>query len=592
MDQHSDRGAADSSENVDDPTLDTSLVPADVREPEPESPAAGSSEPVDHEEDRSIPAGDVAGSVVDDVVAYFDGEEDAPLPAPDRVAIESEFFDFSYLESYTEIEHYWVHRPYSFVSVLYDDTEREYRYHVTEADLDEFESYVRSDLDGVLRDTLLYLDIDPEADRSAVFDREVTNLIAEYASNVAPVTLRKLQYYLTRDFVGYGTIDPIMRDRNIEDISCVGPELPLFVYHRNYRDLETNLEFDQEGLTTFITRLAQRCGKHISIAEPLLDASMPDGSRVQLTLGSDVSSRGSNFTVRKFSEVPYTPVDLVRWGTVSVEMMAYLWLAIQNDMSVLFAGGTASGKSTSMNATSFFIPPNSKVVSIEDTREITLPHDNWIQSVTREGTGSGDRSGIDMYELLKAGLRQRPEFLLVGEVRTDPDVALTFFQAISSGHTGYTTFHADSVETVIDRLTNPPLSVPEQMVRALDAVVVQRQSFIDNRRVRRATELVEINRGGDGGIETNPVYRWSAADDDFQQVGTPRMFERIQQLRGWSEEHLEAEFDIRVQLLEYLIDTDTTGYNAVTGVLRAFARDPETVTEQLEDGTLDPDEYV
>ena len=591
-----DSAAADGDQTAGDGFgADSTFVPADVRDPEAGSepePVPDRAPAADTESDWSIPAGEVESTVLTQVREYYDSADASSLPAPSEAFIERSFFDFSYLDEYTEIEHYWVDRPHAFVSILYDDERREYTYHVVESELDDFESYVRSDLEGVLRDVLLYQTLDTDADRRAVFDRRITDLLSEYADGVDAGSLRKIKYYLTRDFVGQAEVEPILRDRDVEDISCVGPNLPVFVYHRNYRDLETNVQFSEDRLNTFVTRIAQRSGEHISVAQPLLDGSMPDGSRVQLTLGTDVSTRGSNFTIRKFADVPYTPVDLVRWGTLSAEMVAYLWLAIQNGMSVLFAGGTASGKTTTMNATSFFIPPNSKVVSIEDTREITLPHDNWIQSVSREGRSGDDRGAIGMYKLLQAGLRQRPEYILVGEIRTEPDVALTFFQSISTGHTGYSTFHADSVRTTIDRLTTPPLSVPESMVRSLDVVVVQRQAFLGSKRVRRAVALTEIAGDAESGVTATPVFEWNADGDTFEQPNQPAAFERIRKLRGWGEQRLQAEFETRVSLIEHLVETGVTDHEVVVAVLNAFARDPETVTHELETGDFDPNDYA
>ncbi len=539
-----------------------------------------------------LPVGRVQEAVIRDVSVSYRYAIENGLPTPETSELRESFFNWSYLDGVTEIEHYWLNRPYAFVSVVYDTEQREYRYMLNEVNLDAFEQYVRQDLKKVLRDILLYRDVDADT-RTEAFNEEVVDILTEYGQNLTPATLQKLHYYLKRDFVGYGEIDPLMHDQHIEDISCVGPEVPVFVYHEDYRDLKTNRVFSEDRLTTFVTRMAQRSGKHISVANPLIDGSLPDGSRVQLTLGTDVSSRGSNFTVRKFAAVPYTPVDLINWGTLSVDMATYLWFAIENEVDTLYAGGTASGKTTTMNAASFFIPPNSKVISIEDTREITLPHDNWIQSVTREATGN-ERTGIGMYELLRSGLRQRPEYLLVGEIRTDPDVALTFFQAISSGHTGFTTFHADSIETTIDRLTNDPLAVPRQMVRALDLVVIQRQSFQGSRRVRRVSKLVELNVSETDPNEFVPrtIYQWDPTEDAFEQVNEPTLYQRIQEIRGWSKQRFEAEFELRRKLLSYLAESNVADYRAVAGVLRTYARDSETIVPELEAGTLDPREYV
>ena len=266
-----------------------------------------------------------------------------------------------------------------------------------------------------------------------------------------------------------------------------------------------------------------------------MDGTLPDGSRVQLTFGSDVSTRGSNFTIRKFANVPLTPVDLIETGTFSVEQMAYFWLAIENNRSLIFSGGTGSGKTTSMNAVSMFIPEDSKVVSIEDTREITLPHDNWIQSLTRESITSEGRGEVTMYQLLQAALRQRPEYLLVGEIRTEQDVAFTFFQAIGTGHTAYTTIHAESVEGVLNRLENDPLAVPVQMLLELDIVSIQKQTFKSGDRVRRNDGVTEIRAGDDAGesVRAIDVFQRDADTDTHRKVNKSAVLQDIADDRGW-----------------------------------------------------------
>ena len=233
---------------------------------------------------------------------------------------------------------------------------------------------------------------------------------------------KKVLYYIERQYLGYAELDPLMKDPNIEDISCDGAGVPIFLYHRIYGSLKSNVEFkDEEKLSDFVVNLAQKCGKHISIAEPMLDATMPDGSRIQMTLSKEVTTRGSTFTIRKFRSDPFTPVDMINFNTMSSEMMAYMWMIVENGTNALIAGGTASGKTSTLNALSLFIPHDSKIVSIEETREINLPHPNWIPGVARSGFGEivADRmvGEIDMYDLMKAALRQRPEYILVGDIR-------------------------------------------------------------------------------------------------------------------------------------------------------------------------------
>jgi flagellar protein FlaI len=526
-------------------------------------------------------------SVLDDVVAHFADIEGSFAPAPAASALRTDFFDLSYREGVRELERYWVDEPYAFVAVLHDEATDDTRYHVVEPTLSEYARYVREEMLGDLRDLLLHVDVEADRDRGALLDEQLRSLADRYAREADPIALHKVRYYIRRDLLGYGKADPLVRDSRLEDISCDGPNVPVFVYHRDYRDLATNVVFEPEPLKEFVIRMAQRAGKHVSVASPMADASLPNGSRAQLTLGEEVSTRGSNFTIRQFADVPITPVDLVDWGTFSVETMTYFWMAIENNLSLVFAGGTASGKTTSMNAVSMFIPRKSKVITIEDTREISLPHDNWIQSVTREGFLGRDTEGdVNMYQLLQAALRQRPEYLIVGEIRTEAEVALAFFQAMATGHTAYTTMHADSVQTVLSRLQNPPLGVPEQMVRELDIVAVQQQVFQGDRRVRRNTAISELGHAEEGGTEVRDVYRWQPAADRMKSVGASGKLHDVMHMRGWEPSELQAELGRRERLLTAMVEQGVSEYDPFTTVVRRYGQNPEEVLELAEAGEL------
>nr|WP_256400446.1 type II/IV secretion system ATPase subunit [Haloarchaeobius litoreus] len=527
---------------------------------------------------------DIRETVLSEVKAHFDAAAlDTEFAArPTDEFIDTHWFDFTYLDERVQVERYWVNKPYAYISVLFHPETKEFSYEVTEAVLDGFERYVREDLTRILRNSLMYHDIGDDVDREAVFESKAKEIIAEHAATVDDGSIYKLLYYLLRDFLDYGKIDPLMRDGNLEDISCDGVDVPVFVYHGGYRDLRTNVVFDQDRLNSFTVRLAQRAGKHISVSNPLVDASLPDGSRIQLTLGSDIATRGANFTIRKFADVPYTPVDLIKWNTFDVDQMAYFWLVIENNRSLVFAGGTGSGKTTSMNAVGFFIPPNAKVVSIEDTREITLPHDNWIQSVSRPPVTDGGRGEVSMYQLLQASLRQRPEYLLVGEIRTEQRVALTFFNAIATGHTSYTTIHADSVDGALARLQNAPLSVPVQMIQDLDVIAIQKQIFDDDTRVRRNSVVAEIRPSDDlSQVEANDVFRWDPSDDEYDSVGDSELLAEIAEERGWTADELADELAVRAETLQYLVDEDITDYDTVTETIHRFDRDRDSVLAQV-----------
>jgi flagellar protein FlaI len=314
----------------------------------------------------------------------------------------------------------------------------------------------------------------------------------------------------------------------------------------------------------------------------MVDATMPDGSRIQMTLGTSVTAHGSTFTIRKFSDTPITPVDLIKWGTFSSESMAYLWLCIENNKSLIYAGGTASGKTSSLNAVSLFIPEKAKVITLEDTRELKLPHPNWIPSITRDSFTADERGAVDMYDLLKAALRQRPEYLLVGEVRGKE--ALTLFQAMSTGHTTFSTMHADSVASAIHRLENPPISVPRTMIQALDIMSIQSQTYTKGKRVRRNIKLVEIVDidPNTRNIRTNDIFVWDSESDMFIRTGESKALFDIKMRRGWAQGKVDQELYYRQKILEYMADNGITDFQEISDIINAYQSTPEKVLKKLQ----------
>ncbi|MFB6138120.1 MAG: pilus assembly protein, partial [Halobacteriaceae archaeon] len=255
----------------------------------------------------------VRTQVLEDVKETFEHDLESTYfdERPTESQIERQYFDFSYLEEYEELERYWVDRPFAYVTILHHPEKDEITYRVVEPVLDEFETYVRDEFTKILRNSLMYQEIDSEEHKATMFSRRARELIEEHTAAIQTISIHKLLYYLVRDFIELGKIEPIMADEAIEDISCDGVDVPVFVYHRRYRDLDTNVRFGEQELQSFVVRLAQRSGKHLSLSNPLVDASLPEGSRIQLTLGGDVATRGPNFTIRQFSSVPDTPIDLI-----------------------------------------------------------------------------------------------------------------------------------------------------------------------------------------------------------------------------------------------------------------------------------------
>ncbi|BAI61399.1 putative bacterial type II secretion system protein [Methanocella paludicola SANAE] len=488
---------------------------------------------------------------------------------------------FPGVTGYEEVERYWVDEPYAFIVILYNESTNNYLYYVCEPSLTMFEKELLVEVYDRLQDVLMMENLDATTDKKELLREKVNQTISDYIGKIDTKSYYKIMYYINRDYLEFGKINPLMHDNFIEDISNNGFDTPVFLYHKNYENIMTNIVYGERQLDSYVIRLAQRCGKHISIAEPMVDATMPDGSRIQLTLGKEVTTRGSTFTIRKFKEVPITPIDLIAWNTFSSEIMSYLWLCIENNKSLIFSGGTASGKTSSLNAVSLFIPPKAKVVSLEDTRELKLPHMNWIPGLTRDSFTADGKGAIEMYTLLKAALRQRPEYLLVGEVRGKE--ALTLFQAMSTGHTTFSTMHADSVESAIHRLENPPISVPRTMITALDIISIQAQTYLKNKRVRRNMKIVEINDidPNTRNIRTNDIFVWNSSTDRFERVGESRVLGEIAQRRAWSKRELSAELMRRQKVLEYMLNNNIREFKQIAAIIHAYAVKPDRVLETL-----------
>nr|WP_259519781.1 type II/IV secretion system ATPase subunit [Halanaeroarchaeum sp. HSR-CO] len=412
-------------------------------------------------------------------------------------------------------------------------------------------------------------------------------LIEADADTLTQFQVEKLLYVLKRNFIGYERIDGIKHDINVEDISVDGYNSPVFVYHTDYEQLITNVEHGKRQLDDFVVKLAQRSGKGISKRQPQVDATLPDGSRAQLTLGKEVSDHGTNYTIRQFKEIPFTPVDLINWKTFSLREMAFLWLCIENNKSLMFAGGTASGKTTSLNAVSLFVPSNAKIVSIEDTREVELPQRNWIASVTRPSFGEDDRGDIDEFDLLEAALRQRPDYIIMGEVRGEE--GRTLFQVMSTGHTTYTTFHADNVSEVIKRFTTDPINVSKTLFTALDLISIQTSTRVRGQKVRRSRELTEIRRYDpeNDEINVNDVFQWRPETDTYRHTAESSTLEEIQFDRGWSDEEIDRQIREREAVLAYLIVNGLNTYAEVAATVQAYINDPSTILALIANGELE-----
>lgn len=478
---------------------------------------------------------------------------------------------------------YTVTSPYSTVHIYWDKKDSELKYEVEEPILSDDEKNILDQIENGMRE-LINVNVVVEKTQEAVLeylDKTARLLIQEINLRVSEALYERMFYYLYRDFVGLNRIDSLMNDYFIEDIECNGVNSPIYIVHRIYRNIRTNITFQSvEELASFVEKLAQRCGRYISYASPILDGTLAEGSRVNATYTKDITSKGPTFTIRKFTTQPWTPVQLVSFNTLSPEMLAYFWILVQYKSNILIAGGTSSGKTTLLNAISFFIPPEARVVSIEDTRELNLPRENWLPSVSRSAIGTGTIGEVDLFKLLKNSFRQNPDYVIVGEVRGQE--AFVLFQGMASGHSSLSTIHADSVDTVIKRLETPPIELSPTLINTLDAVAIMSHAIVKKEQTRRLTSVVEIiNVNPDGIAMTNTPFIWNPSDDKFYFKKDSKVFDKIKRRYGLTDEQLQREFLVRSKLLYEMFKKKIFGFDEIQRVVNEYYKNPEKIIKEF-----------
>jgi archaeal flagellar protein FlaI len=395
---------------------------------------------------------------------------------------------------------------------------------------------------------------------------------------VTTAQLMALSYRLIRDKEGMGVLQPLLQDPNIEDISCSGLG-ELFVEHKIFGSLKSNIRFDDHAdLDRFVVGLSEKIGRPVTYRQPIVDATLRDGSRINIVFGGEVSKRGSNFTIRKFAGTPMSVLDLIETGSLNYQMAAYLSLVMGEGMSMFVSGETASGKTTLLNAITTFLSPSNKIVSIEDTPELQVPHPNWTREVVR-GAKDGNAS-VTMFDLLRAALRQRPNQIIIGEIRGEE--GLIAFQAMQTGHPCLATFHAASVEKLIQRLTGNPISVPKTYVDNLNVVVIQSAVRLPDgrsaRRVISVSELIGYDSASDS-FSFVEVFRWNPVEDTFEFTGNMNSYlleYKIAPKRGippHRKRQIYDELERRSRILQALHGKGVTDFNALYRVLSKAYRD-------------------
>ncbi|MFB6245291.1 MAG: ATPase, T2SS/T4P/T4SS family [Candidatus Nanohaloarchaea archaeon] len=488
-------------------------------------------------------------------------------------------------------------KPFAYAHVKWDEDKKELLYNLEEPNLTEDDHEALELIQENLSEKL-DVSLDAMKDRGKVInylERKINELLVELGVQLEEEQHKKIMYYVYRDFVGLGKIEPFMHDPYIEDLGCDGTDIPVFAVHSEFGSVKSDVRFEEEAdLKNLVIKLAERCGKYVSYANPLLDGALPDGSRVNASLTEDVTAHGPTFSIRKFQETPFSAVDMIDLGTADAKIMAYMWLAEQYQQSYLITGGTATGKTSFLNSIVSFIPPEDKIVSIEDTRELRLPHENWIPSITRSMFGSDSGSDVDMDKLLKESFRENPDYVIVGEVRGEE--ASVLFQGMSSGHPSIGTMHASGPNDVVKRLVTPPISLSPALVESLDIVVAMTHAKGVEKSARRVREVHEIQKvmQDSQSARTNNIFSWTAREDSFRKRGMPHMFEEISEDYGVSKDKLQEELEKRTKVLNWLKEKGVTDFEKVSELIQEYYKNKEKImkTVSAEEGDYSLEDII
>ncbi len=508
-------------------------------------------------------------------------------------------------ESIHEIDvKYPLIEPFAYANIKWDPDKKELVYSVSEPNLTEDDKKFVEKLTKDLME-LIEVDLSGIKNRSEAIkylEEQVRKVIKITNARIPAEKYPKIFYYIYRNFIGLNEIEPLMFDPRIEDIGCDGLNVPLYVVHQAFGSIKTGIMFtNSDQLRNFVIKLAERCGRYVSYAEPMLDGTLPDGARIQASLASDVTTHGPTFSIRKFKEDPFSPTDLVKLGTASPEMMSYLWLGVEYGISVLICGGVATGKTSLLNSLSMFIRPEQKIVSIEDTRELNLPHENWIPSVSRSGFGlpgpTGEKYGeVTLFDLLRESFRQNPDYVIVGEVRGKE--AYVMFQGMASGHPSMGTMHADSVDTVIKRLITPPIELSPSLVEALDIIIVVVHAREKGKAARRIKEIIEIESVDkeSGHPRTSRVFGWDPTSDTYEYSEDSWYMNKLAMRLGISVDNLKKEVEQRKNVIDWMLRKKVSSFRDVSNMINLYYHERETiikwVSENLEPYSTKPKEEV
>jgi len=480
---------------------------------------------------------------------------------------------------------YPLYEPFAHVAIVQNPKTGEYKYILDELQLDPLER-------GVYNRILEILLAEIESPKQEIpdprkfFAEEAKKIVDKYRISLGwlpDVSWYKILYHAERDLVGYGHIDPLMRDPNIEDISCDGVNKSVYVWHRNYESIETNLQFENDDeLDNMVVKLVHMAGKHVSSAFPIVDASLPGKHRLAVCYRREVTPFGTAFTIRKFREDPYSIIDLINLGTFSEEMAAYFWLCLEHRASIMVLGGTAAGKTTGLNALACLIKPGSKIITIEETAELNLSLENWVSLIARQsyGLGGSGVGEVTLFDLVKTSMRHRPDILVVGEVRGQE--AYVLFQALATGHGGMCTMHAENLDSAVKRLTQKPMDISPAYIPLMNIVLsIQRVHLIKGgekkayRRVINVNEIAEYE-------DFRTVFKWHPTKDAYlPNFDKSMMLSAISERAGLDKKALIEEIERRRDVLHWMRERNIRSYKDVAAIIAEYYARPKQIYEKV-----------
>lgn len=440
---------------------------------------------------------------------------------------------------------------------------------------------------GEIRENLVDLAISTGENIQANEEKLLNNIksfLFDRLDDVPIEYINKLSRKILRDIAGYGEIDPLIQDDDLEEIMIIGINKPVFVYHRSYGMMKTNITFtNEQDLLDLIDTIARQINRRIDQESPILDGRLTDGSRINATI-PPISADGPSLTIRKFRKDPFTIIDLINSKTISVELAAFFWLCFDGlgvkSANAIISGGTSSGKTTTLNALSAFINPSERIITIEDTLELQIPHEHVIRMETRVANVE-NKGELTMNDLVKNSLRQRPDRIIVGEVRAEE--AITLFTALNTGHSGFGTLHSNDARETITRLTNEPMSVPEIMIQAIDFIIMQNRIYTPSgKSFRRISEVAEVVGIEEGVVQLNKIFQWTPETDTIDNVSiTSKTLSQIANLSGKSMNELYHEIEKREMVLSHMVRNNIRSVSEVNNILERYYKNPEEILNEI-----------